>query len=267
MIALLVFALSLSIVSTFAQTKSADFDGDGTVGVTDFLAFAEAFGSTQTTYDLDGSGSVDFGDFLVFVEAFAADNAPPVSSATYQVTFEATWSAATHPTDFPQDGLAHFSALVGATHNADVVFWASESAASEASNRWPKPGRQARSAPRSARRSPQVLLVKSCSVWMSTPHQDRRVSRSISTRIIRWLPSSRWSHPARIGSSGSQTSICTKAVSGSTRFLSRWLRGMPGRTVEQAIPQKTRRRNRRPISQRSEDRRSPAQSFQSQKFQ
>lgn len=130
MIALLAFALSLSVVSPFAQTKIADFDGDGTVGFTDFLAFAEAFGSSQIAYDLDGSGTVDFGDFLIFVEAFAADNAPTVSSATYQVTFEATWSAATHPTDFPEDNLAYFSSLVGATHSADVTFWEADQLAS-----------------------------------------------------------------------------------------------------------------------------------------
>ena len=42
--------------------------------------------------------------------------------ATYRVTFEATWSAGTHPTDFPPG--PHFSPLIGATHSADVAFWA-----------------------------------------------------------------------------------------------------------------------------------------------
>ena len=85
----LILALSMSI-SAFAQSKPADFDSNGTVGFNDFLAFAEAFGSTQAPFDLDTSGMVDFGDFLIFVEAFAADNAPPVSSATYRVTFAST---------------------------------------------------------------------------------------------------------------------------------------------------------------------------------
>jgi hypothetical protein len=119
----LLLALSISIPA-LAQSKPADFDSDGTVGFNDFLAFAEAFGSTQIPSDLDTSGMVDFGDFLIFFEAFAADNAPPVCSATYGVTFESTWSETTHPTDFPQFDLAHFSPLVGATHNADAVFWA-----------------------------------------------------------------------------------------------------------------------------------------------
>jgi hypothetical protein len=44
-------------------------------------------------------------------EAALAD--PPVR---YQVTFERTWSAETHPQDFPL--LAHFSPVIGATHDA-----------------------------------------------------------------------------------------------------------------------------------------------------
>jgi hypothetical protein len=39
----------------------------------------------------------------------------------YRVTFDAQWSAATHPSDFP--GNPHFSGLIGGTHGANVVFW------------------------------------------------------------------------------------------------------------------------------------------------
>ena len=42
-------------------------------------------------------------------------------TAKYTVTFVATWSAATHPTNFPAS--AHFSGLIGGTHNASVSFW------------------------------------------------------------------------------------------------------------------------------------------------
>ena len=38
----------------------------------------------------------------------------PAPTASYRVTFEATWSAATHPSMFP--ATPHFSGLVGATH-------------------------------------------------------------------------------------------------------------------------------------------------------
>lgn len=41
--------------------------------------------------------------------------------ARYRLTFDATWSGATHPVDFPS--AAHFSSLVGGTHDASVSFW------------------------------------------------------------------------------------------------------------------------------------------------
>ena len=47
---------------------------------------------------------------------------PALEPATYAVTLEATWSAQTHPADFPAN--PHFSRLVGATHAADVTLWA-----------------------------------------------------------------------------------------------------------------------------------------------
>ena len=43
------------------------------------------------------------------------------STATYTVTFESTWSAATHPDDFPPD--PHFSGLVGAAHRGTATLW------------------------------------------------------------------------------------------------------------------------------------------------
>jgi len=51
-------------------------------------------------------------------------------TARYQVVFDATWSAATHPTNFPS-GSAHFSGLVGGTHNDSVHFWRDGETASE----------------------------------------------------------------------------------------------------------------------------------------
>lgn len=42
-------------------------------------------------------------------------------AAHYQLTFQSTWSAATHPSQFP--GNPHFSPLVGGTHNGNAVFW------------------------------------------------------------------------------------------------------------------------------------------------
>ena len=39
----------------------------------------------------------------------------------YEVVFEATWSQATHPIDFPPN--PHFSGLIGGTHSDQVSFW------------------------------------------------------------------------------------------------------------------------------------------------
>src|SRR5262245_57091294 len=51
---------------------------------------------------------------------------PPVTGAAtataqYTVTFDATWSQATHPSMFPPG--PHWSPLVGGTHSAPVSFW------------------------------------------------------------------------------------------------------------------------------------------------
>jgi len=51
-------------------------------------------------------------------------------TARYQVVFNATWSGLTHPTNFP-GGSAHFSGLVGGTHNDGVHFWRDGETASE----------------------------------------------------------------------------------------------------------------------------------------
>lgn len=51
-------------------------------------------------------------------------------TARYQVVFHATWSALTHPTNFPT-GSAHFSGLVGGTHGDSVHFWRDGETASE----------------------------------------------------------------------------------------------------------------------------------------
>jgi hypothetical protein len=57
-------------------------------------------------------------------EASAAEE-----SAVYRLTFDAVWSAQTHPTTFPPN--PHFSGLVGGTHNDAVAFWEVGALASE----------------------------------------------------------------------------------------------------------------------------------------
>ena len=64
----------------------------------------------------------------VEVNAVVGEIEPASDTARYRVTFNATWSATTHPTDFPTG--PHFSPLIGAVHNDSVNFWASGETAS-----------------------------------------------------------------------------------------------------------------------------------------
>ena len=67
-----------------SDTKTPDFDGDGTVGFSDFLLFAQHFGKTRSApdfdarFDLDSDGAVGFSDFLVFAQNFGKTIVPPV---------------------------------------------------------------------------------------------------------------------------------------------------------------------------------------------
>lgn len=61
------------------------------------------------------------------VTAYARTPAPSTELATYTITFTSTWRAETHP-GFP-DG-AHFSPLIGASHNVSATFWLTDTLAS-----------------------------------------------------------------------------------------------------------------------------------------
>jgi hypothetical protein len=65
------------------------------------------------------SGLIPVGLTLTVAAGHAA---AATQTATYELVFDATWSAATHPVDFPPN--PHFSGLIGATHNDLVQFWA-----------------------------------------------------------------------------------------------------------------------------------------------
>ena len=58
---------------------------------------------------------------LLFLGALSGTQVWAQGTATYELTFTATWSADTHPQNFPPN--PHFSGLIGATHNSNVVFW------------------------------------------------------------------------------------------------------------------------------------------------
>ncbi len=53
----------------------------------------------------------------------------PDANARYRLTFNATWSAQTHPTEFPPS--AHFSGLIGMTHNSSITLFSQGELASD----------------------------------------------------------------------------------------------------------------------------------------
>ena len=65
---------------------SPDFDGDGVVGIPDFLQFVDRFGAMrgdgkyEAKYDLDGNGAIGIPDFLIFVDNFGKE-VPPSGDA------------------------------------------------------------------------------------------------------------------------------------------------------------------------------------------
>jgi len=85
--------------------------------------------STNNTMDTGGDTASENGDASTDAGASTADvqNGTDTgaeqseSFADYRITFDGTWSADTHNTLFPAN--AHFSGLVGAVHNDQVVFW------------------------------------------------------------------------------------------------------------------------------------------------
>ena len=70
-------------VALLLQVLTPDFDGDGRVGFSDFLAFAGLFGARQgdgryeARYDLDSNGAIGFSDFLIFGSSFGKEVSSP----------------------------------------------------------------------------------------------------------------------------------------------------------------------------------------------
>ena len=65
-----------------STATSPDFDGDGMVGISDFLLFVNHFGTSSgdagydARYDLDGNGAIGISDFLIFVNSFGSQVPP-----------------------------------------------------------------------------------------------------------------------------------------------------------------------------------------------
>lgn len=118
--------------ATFKLAAAADYDDDGDVDLDDHEVFTDCLAGPGAlpapasvtvqecldAFDVDEDMDVDLFDYADFLKVFTG---PPPETAQYEVVFDATWSAETHPTDFPSN--AHFSGLIGGTHDANVVFW------------------------------------------------------------------------------------------------------------------------------------------------
>ena len=84
---------ALGVALHVAAPRSPDFDGNGQVGFSDFVAFGDAYGfrpgdeNYSAKYDLNGDGNIGFDDLLIFAERFGdAVNRAPVFVAASPVT-------------------------------------------------------------------------------------------------------------------------------------------------------------------------------------
>ncbi len=83
---------AIGVALQVAPPPSPDFDGDGVVSFSDFVAFAGVFGSQRgdgryvAAYDLNGNGGIGFDDFVVFASNFGKNpNRAPSFGAALQV--------------------------------------------------------------------------------------------------------------------------------------------------------------------------------------
>ena len=90
LLSLILLFFPRSLFSQNSSPPSPDFDGNGVVGIPDFLLFVSAFGAQEgqedyeSEYDLDGNGEIGIGDFLIFVDNFgkAVKRLPPTCIPT-----------------------------------------------------------------------------------------------------------------------------------------------------------------------------------------
>ena len=112
---------------------SPDFDGDGTVGLPDFLLFVDQFGFSrddeeyEARFDLDGDGIIGIGDFLIFVNNFGkkvSSSSPAVTipDANLRAAIEAALSKAsgTPITKYEMKTLTRLTAGAGVEGSAEI---------------------------------------------------------------------------------------------------------------------------------------------------
>ena len=93
-------------------------------------------------------------------------------TATYELTFTATWTAGTHPSGFPSN--PHFSGMIGGTHNDAVQFWSTGETASDGIKQMAEFGAQGtlRSEIEQAIRASNADAVISASVFNSPGNEQ-----------------------------------------------------------------------------------------------
>lgn len=107
-----------------SNTASEQTDEQGTDTANNQTDTAGAEGetpNTEQTTSTDQNNTTDSDSETNNVVDETLTNQPAATFADYRITFDATWSAESHPIQFPAN--AHFSGLVGAVHNDQVTFW------------------------------------------------------------------------------------------------------------------------------------------------
>ena len=93
--------LTARVALQVATEPSSDFDGDGTVGMPDFLLFVDHYGTSRgdagydAKYDLDGNGAIGIPDFLIFVDNFGTQVPPSGGGGSVSDDHSNTRSGAT----------------------------------------------------------------------------------------------------------------------------------------------------------------------------
>ncbi|MEM9998238.1 MAG: immunoglobulin-like domain-containing protein, partial [Bacteroidota bacterium] len=108
-------------------TAQDDTDGDLTAAIE--IDAMEVDALVAGTYTVRYSVTDGAGNEASAARTVTVGEPPALGVATYEVTFVSTWSAATHPADFPSN--AHFSQLVGAAHAPNVSLFEVSTMASE----------------------------------------------------------------------------------------------------------------------------------------
>lgn len=123
---------SATIVDLPTTDSSSDTEGDGSVdGGTESADTTDETGGDDTVDTTDGTdGNGDAGTESGTDTGTNTDTETNTGTETidnrefeamYSARLVATWSAETHPTNFPSN--PHFSPLTGAVHNEQVVLW------------------------------------------------------------------------------------------------------------------------------------------------